>query len=125
MDDAEVSRAVDAAREAVGAPVDAEFAWRRVTRLDPGRPAYLLVGLSAGPTGWVVSVSAAGVVQGWGVDPAGARAWWAQVDDELVWAPGSWSRSALYPLRRTVRDGETVLLGHDGRAVPGTGAGPG
>jgi hypothetical protein len=125
MDDAEASRAVDAVREAVGAPADAQFAWRRVTRLDPGRPPYLLVGLSAGTSGWVASVSEDGVVQGWGVDPAGARAWWALVDDELVWAPGSWSRSALYPLRRTVRDGETVLLDHEGRAVPVTGAGPG
>jgi len=124
MDDS-ASRAVDAAREAVGAPLDARVAWRRVTRLDPGRAPYVLVGLSAGTTGWVASVSEGGVVQGWAIDPDGAGAWWALADGELVWAPGSWSRSALYPLRRTVRDGETVLLDHEGRLVPEAPSAPG
>lgn len=110
---------------AVGAPAGSAFSCRSVTRLDPGRRPYLLVGLSAPGSGWVAAVSQDGVVQGWAVDPAGARAWWAEVDGELVWAPGSWSRSSLYPLRRCVRDGQAVLLDHEGRPVPRASAGPG
>ena len=124
MDGSEVTRAVEAARVTVGAPADAEASWRWVTRLD-GRAPYLLVGLSAGGSGWVATVSSEGVVQGWAVDPAGARAWWAAVDDELVWAPGSWSRSPSYPLRRVVHGGEVVLLDHEGHPVPGAPPGPG
>lgn len=124
MDDSEATRAVDAARVAVGAPADAPVAWRPVTRLD-GRPPYLLVGLGGAGSGWVAAVTPHGEVRGWAADPAGARAWWADADGELVWAPGSWSRSALFPLRRVERDGEVVLLDHEGHPVPGAPRGPG
>ncbi|HET7820713.1 MAG TPA: hypothetical protein VFL10_04240 [Ornithinibacter sp.] len=125
MDATEVARAVDAARAAVGAPADCEYSWRPVTRLDPGRPPYLLVGLGGGGSGWVVALSPDGVVQGRAADPDGARAWWSGVDGELVWAPGSWSRSPLYPLRRVARGDEMVLLDHEGRLVPDAPDGPG
>lgn len=124
-DDSEATRAVEAARVAVGAPVDAEVSWRRVTRLDAGRAPYVLVGLSAGRSGWVASVSLDGEVRSWAADPAGAGAWWADADGELVWAPGSWSRSPLYPLRRVARGDDLVLLDPDGNPVPDTGVGPG
>lgn len=121
-DGADVTRAVQAARVIVGAPPDAVAVWRVVTRLDPGRDPYLLVGLSSGTSGWVVAVSGVGEVTSWAVDPDGAHAWWTAVDDELVWAPGSWSRSPLYPLRRVRRsssaDGPGELLDHLGERVP-------
>jgi hypothetical protein len=113
MNDAEVARAVEAVRAIVAAPADAESVWRHVTRLD-GRPPYLLVGISAGRAGWVGAVSYDGEVRGWAADEEGARAWWTHGTDELVWAPGSWSRSPLYPLRRTT-DGR--LLDHRGEPV--------
>jgi hypothetical protein len=47
------------------------------------------------------------------------------VDGELVWAPGSWSRSPLYPLRRVVRGDDVVLLDAEGRLVPEAPSGPG
>ena len=120
MSESEVVRAVEAARTAVGAPPDAEVSWRWVVRLDPGAGRYLLVGLSAGESGRVAAVSADGDVRGWAEDPAGARAWWTEVEGELVWAPGSWSRSPLYPLRRVTRAEGTVLLDHEGVEVPET-----
>jgi len=125
MEETDVERAVDAARAAVEAPAGCEYSWRPVTRLDPGRAPYLLVGLGADGSGWVVAVSLDGVVQGRAADPDGARAWWSSVDGELVWAPGSWSRSPLYPLRRVVRGDAEVLLDHEGRPVPDGPGGPG
>jgi hypothetical protein len=120
MSESDVVRAVEAARTAVGAPADAEASWRWVVRLDAGTGRYLLVGLSAGESGWVAAVSADGDVRSWAADPAGARAWWTEVEGELVWAPGSWSRSPLYPLRRVTRAEGTVLLDHEGVEVPET-----
>lgn len=119
---ADVARAVEAARESAGAPADATVAWRVVTRLDE-RPPYLLVGFSSADAGCVVAVSLAGEVHGRGSDPKGADAWWVHAREELVWAPGTWSRSPLYPLRRTVIGDEVAYLDHDGQRValwPGT-----
>jgi hypothetical protein len=113
----DVLRAVHSARVAVGAPADAEYSCRLVTRLDAGRRPYLLVGLTVGPSGWVAAVSEQGVVQGWATDPDGAHAWWTLVEEDLVWAPGSWSRSPLYPLRRIAQDEEVILLDHNGQRV--------
>ena len=123
--DTAASQAVNSARLAVDAPLDAEYSWRLVNRLDPERRPYVLVGLTAGETGWVAAVSEQGIVQGWAVDPAGARAWWTLVVEELVWAPGMWSRSPLYPLRRTIDGGEVVLLDHQGQRVLQLPLGPG
>lgn len=116
MDTGDVSRAVDAAREAVGAAPDTPTVSRVVTRLDE-RPPYVLVGLGEAATGFVVAVSAEGIVESRAKDPAGSHAWWADVAEELVWAPGSASRSPFYPLRRTVVGGSVVLIDHTGSQV--------
>lgn len=119
------TRAVEAARVAVDAPADAQAVWRVVTRLDAGRPRYLLVGITSGQAGWVAAVSLDGQVQGYAADPAGAQAWWAGVSEELVWAPGSSSRSPLCPLRRSVAGGQVIFLDHLGQRVPGMSGGRG
>lgn len=116
---------MEAARAAVGAPAEAACAWRLVTRLDAGRPPYLLVGVSAGDGGWVVAVSLDGQVRGFASDPAGAQAWWTSVPEELVWAPGSWSRSPLYPLRRRGEGDDAALLDPEGHRIPGMPPGRG
>lgn len=117
MREDEVARAVAAARDAVGAPADAVAAWRLVDRLDPGRPPYLLVGLGLGESGRVVAVGGDGAVRQTASDPAGVDAWWASAAGDLVWAPGSGSRSPLYPLVRTRESGEVVLRDHAGERV--------
>jgi hypothetical protein len=114
----EEARAVETARASVGAGSTAEAASRRVIRLDAGREPYFLVGVSVGERGWVVAVSADGAeARQVGQDPAGARSWWVHASGELVWAPGSWSRSPLYPLRRVTEGDRVVLLDHLGRPV--------
>ncbi|KAB7744650.1 hypothetical protein GA707_08625 [Nostocoides sp. F2B08] len=123
---AESARAVETARASVGVGPDAEAAARLVMRLEPGREPYFLVGLSLGDRGWVVAVSSDGTaVRQVAEDPAGARSWWVDVPEELVWAPGTWSRSPLYPLRRGTDGGRAVLLDHLGRRLPPGPVGPG
>ena len=89
MDDTEVARgrSTPPVRPS-GAPADAPVRLAPGDPARPGRPPYVLVGLGAAGSGWVVALTPDGVVRGRATDPAGARAWWADVDGELVWAPG-------------------------------------
>lgn len=116
MNAVDISRAVASAREHVGAPEDAPTSWRLVRRLDGG-PDYLLVGITTITTGWVVAVTLTGDLQSRAEDPAGARAWWVDVPEELVWDNGVGTRSMLYPLRR----GQHGFLDHAGHPIPPRG----
>ncbi|MDL9978531.1 hypothetical protein [Microbacterium candidum] len=113
-----------AARQAAGAEDAAPLAWRRVERAD-GQPWYLLVGVGSGYSGRVVAVGQDAEVRVMASDPAGANAWWVDAEGDLVWAPGSSSRSPLYPLRRVGVGGEVVYRDVDGAVVPLWAAGRG
>lgn len=119
MNDIDATRAVEAARVASGIPADTTATWRRVERLD-GKPGYLLVAFAAPSQSWVLAVAANGDVLTRARVGSGEADWWRNIDDELVWAPGSWSRSMLYPLRRRKVEGAPVLLDHMGKAIPDT-----
>ncbi|MBN8884923.1 MAG: hypothetical protein J0I77_04345 [Rudaea sp.] len=102
MDTDDLAAAARIARAAVGIGAEVPARTYPVRRLDRDASYVLvLLGLPGAP-GWIAAVDAAAQdVMTWAANPSGAST--VPAADEaldLVWQPGSASRSPLYPLHR-------------------------
>lgn len=124
--DADLSKAVALARQAVGAPDDLPTRATRVRRLDRDA-GYVLVDLGTpGSAGWVAAVDPVhDDVMAWAVNASGQSTVPALPGDvggaggvrtaEYVWRPSVHSRSPLYPLLRVVTDAGEQFVDLAGR----------
>jgi hypothetical protein len=107
-----ISGAVTLARQAVGAPDDLPASADVVRRLDrDGKYVLVRLGRPDGP-GWIAAVDPVSQdVMTWAANPSGSTTVPDRPDDapegdtELVWSPGTRSRSPLYPLLRIAAAG--------------------